>query len=139
MDQIVLMLIFAGIQLIGHGIFTGLALVATWYFGRMAEKKLLKEAQGIHKEVTDKIAKMDAAEAEYDKIDAFLEQQGKILTGFRSEITRVMANEVGAVIDEKIKAVNAPGGPQAKASTTDRLLAVAENIAASMVMGAAEG
>jgi len=133
MDLWIVALIIAGIGVVMHGIFTGLALIATWYFGHLAELKILKEAQDIHKEVTDQIKKMNDEDAELDKIDIFLEEQKKMMTGYRSEITRSMAAEIGGIIDQKL-AQHAPGSPGAAQSTADRLIGIAETVAAGMVM-----
>lgn len=129
------MIIFGGILLVGHFIATGIALVATWYFGHLAEKKILKEARDIHKEITDKIKEMDKADAEYDKIDAFLAQQGQILSGFRSEIGRSIGVEIGSIIDDRLNKL--PQGAAGARSTKDRIMDVIENataVAAAAVM-----
>ena len=126
MDPWLIALIIALIGVIMHGIFTGLALVATWYFGHMAEKKILDEAKAIHKEVTDKIAEMNKAEAEYDKIDAFLDQQKQVLSGFRSEIARVIGEENQKAIAQIPRGGT---GPQGEPSALDKVLAVAASFA----------
>lgn len=138
MVDIVLALVIGFILLIGHGIFTGLALVATWYFGHVAEQKLLKEAQGIHKEVTDQIKKMNKDQNDYDKIDDFLESQKKMMQGFMSEIGRRQAIEIGAVLDEKMKQIPTAVGAAKQASTADRFLGVIEQVAAAALQGAGE-
>lgn len=139
MDPIVLSLIIVAVGVVMHGIFTGLALVATWYFGHVAEKKILDEAKAIHKEVTDKIAEMDKAEAEYDKIDAFMEKQQEIFAGYRREITKTFAQEMGSMFDERMKQINTPGSPLQKQSTADRLLAMGETVIGVMAQQALEG
>ena len=138
MDLWIAALVIAGTGVIMHGIFTGLALAATWYFGHVAEIKLLNEAKAIHKEVTEQIKKMNAADAEYDKIDAFLDEQKKMMTGYRSEITRSMAGEIGAILDEKMRQLPQAVGTQTNASTMERLVGVAETVALSMLQGPVE-
>jgi len=136
MDPWLIALIIAGLGVIAHGIFTGLALVATWYFGHLAEKKLLEEAKGIHKEVTDQIKKMNKDAQDYDKIDDFLDQQKKMMQGFMSEIGRRQALEIGGILDEKMKSIPQAVGQAKQASTADRLLAIGETVAMSMLQGA---
>jgi hypothetical protein len=122
MDPVVIFVVIAIISVISHGIFTGIALGATWYFGHVAEQKLLDQAIAIDKKVGDYITEMKKEGAEFDKIDSFLSDQQKMMTGYRAEITRGM----GEMLDEKIRILQAAPGAAQKQSTADRLIGLGE-------------